>query len=102
LGRKKGIAPGGLAGPHRPDRLTGQLGRLAEFHGRNSFGFKFNVGYLPRLWKFAQGDLGEIWTWRFFLNSSRLLKGFQKNTIFHTMQCILGKINFGKDFYVQG
>jgi hypothetical protein len=33
---------------------------------------------LPRLWKFAQGNLGGILTWRFFLNSSRLLKYFRK------------------------
>jgi hypothetical protein len=33
---------------------------------------------LPRLWKFAQGNLGGILTWGFFLNSSRLLKYFRK------------------------
>jgi hypothetical protein len=37
-----------------------------------------------------------------FLNSSRLLKDFRKNTICLAMQYILGKINFGKDFYIQG
>jgi hypothetical protein len=38
------------------------------------------IGFLnlPRLWKFAQGDLGGIWTQGFFLNSSRLLKDFRK------------------------
>jgi hypothetical protein len=33
---------------------------------------------LSRLWKFAQGDLGGIWTQGFFLNSSRLLMDFRK------------------------
>jgi hypothetical protein len=33
---------------------------------------------IARLWKFVGGDLGGILTWRFFLNSSRLLKGFRK------------------------
>jgi hypothetical protein len=33
---------------------------------------------LPRLWKFAQGDLGVILTQGFFLNSSRILKFFRK------------------------
>jgi hypothetical protein len=42
--------------------------------------FELKIGFLnlPRLWKFAQGDLGGILTWGFFLNSSRLLKDFRK------------------------
>jgi hypothetical protein len=62
--------------------------------------FKLDFWILPRLLKIAQRDLGGIWTWEFFLNSSRFLKDFEKNTICHAMQCILGKINFGKDFYI--
>jgi hypothetical protein len=33
---------------------------------------------LPKLWKFAQGDLGGILTQGFFLNSSRILNNFRK------------------------
>jgi hypothetical protein len=41
---------------------------------------ELKIGFLnlPRLWKFVEGDLGEILTWGFFLNSSRLLKDFRK------------------------
>jgi hypothetical protein len=42
------------------------------------FGFKIGFLNLPRFWKFAQGDLGGIWTQGFFLNSSSLLKDFRK------------------------
>jgi hypothetical protein len=31
---------------------------------------------LARLGEILQGDLAGIWTWKFFLNSSRLLKDF--------------------------
>jgi hypothetical protein len=44
-----------------------------------------NFRYLLRLWKIAQGDLGGIWTWEFFLNYSRLLKDFRK--IQYAMPC---------------
>jgi hypothetical protein len=44
----------------------------------NYFQIKFRFLNIQRLWKFAQGDLGEILTWRFFLNSPRLLKDFRK------------------------
>jgi hypothetical protein len=40
--------------------------------------FKLDFWILPRLWKIAQRDLGGIWTWGFFLYSSRLLKDFRK------------------------
>jgi hypothetical protein len=48
---------------------------------------------IPKLWKFAQGDLGGILTRGFFLNSSGLLKDFRK--IKYAMPCYatLGKIN---------
>jgi hypothetical protein len=45
---------------------------------KNYFQIKFEFSNIQRLWKFAQGDLGGILTWGFFLNSSRLLKDFRK------------------------
>jgi hypothetical protein len=42
----------------------------------NFFGIKIEFLNLPRLWKFVQGDLGEILTQGFFLNSSRILRDF--------------------------
>jgi hypothetical protein len=33
---------------------------------------------MARLWKFVEGDLGEILRWGFFLNSSRLLQDLEK------------------------
>jgi hypothetical protein len=53
------------------------------------FGLKIGFLNLPRLWKFEQGDLGGIWTQGFFLNFSRLLKDFRKNTICHAMNAPL-------------
>jgi hypothetical protein len=60
--------------------------------GKILFWIKFDFLNIPRLWKFAQGDLGGILTWGFFLNS-RLLKDFRK--IKYAMTCYetLGKIN---------
>jgi hypothetical protein len=46
--------------------------------GKRIFGLKIGFLNFPRLWKFAQGDLGGIWTQGFFLNSSRLIKDFGK------------------------
>jgi hypothetical protein len=34
------------------------------------------IRILARIWEILQGDLEGIWTWGFFLNSSRLLKDF--------------------------
>jgi hypothetical protein len=53
---------------------------------------------LPRLWKFAQDDLGGILRWGFFLNSSRLLKDFRK--IYYAMPCNASytRFIFGKFF----
>jgi hypothetical protein len=45
---------------------------------KNSFMIKIDFLNIPMLWKFAQGDLGGIWTQGFFLNSSGLLKYFRK------------------------
>jgi hypothetical protein len=66
-------------------RLVGQSGparaRLSLL-GQNlrRILFRIKIGFLniPSLWKFAQGDLGGILTWGFFLKSSRLSKYFRK------------------------
>jgi hypothetical protein len=67
-------AAGGLAGPEaeRAARLAGPKARkmISEL--------KIRFLNLSRLWKFVEGDLGGILTWRFFLKSSRLLKDFRK------------------------
>jgi hypothetical protein len=42
------------------------------------FDIKVELLKLLRLWKFVQEDLGGILMWRFFLNSSRMLKDFRK------------------------
>jgi hypothetical protein len=48
---------------------------------------------LPRLWKFAQGDLEGILAWGFFLNSFKLLKYFRKMKYAMPWYATLGKIN---------
>jgi hypothetical protein len=48
---------------------------------------------MQRLWKFAQGYLGGIFTGGFFLNSSRLLKDFRKMKCAMPCYATLGKIN---------
>jgi hypothetical protein len=57
----------------------GQAG-WAESEERNKRIFRIKIGFsnLPRLGKFVDGDLGEILTSGFFLNSSMLLKDFRK------------------------
>jgi hypothetical protein len=57
------------------------------------FRIKFDFFNIPRLWKFAQGDLGGILTRVFFLNSSRLLKYFRKMKYVMSCYATLGKIN---------
>jgi hypothetical protein len=42
------------------------------------FELEIGIWNLLSLWKFAQGKLGGILTWGFFLNSSKLLKYFRK------------------------
>jgi hypothetical protein len=59
-------------------RLNMPAGRLDRLGREILFKIKINFLNLPRLWKFAQGDLGGIFTQGFFLNSSRLLKDFRK------------------------
>jgi hypothetical protein len=67
---------GGAVGAKKAKWAGWLLGRLGQKQKKillEKIGF-FN---LPRLWKFAQGDLGGILTQGFFfLNSSRLLKDF--------------------------
>jgi hypothetical protein len=56
----------------------GRMGRRAAGSEAEKNHFRIKIGFLnlPRLWKFAQGDLGGILTQGFFLNSSRLLNYF--------------------------
>jgi hypothetical protein len=53
------------------------LGRLG-WKLKKSFQNKIRFLNLPRLWKFAQGDLRGILTQEFLPNASRLLKDFKK------------------------
>jgi hypothetical protein len=62
----------------RPGGPAGRRADWAESEGKILFRIKIGFLNLPRLWKFAQGDLGGILMWGFFLNSSRLLKDFRK------------------------
>jgi hypothetical protein len=57
---------------------TGEAGPDGPKSEKNYFQIKFGFLNIQRLWKFAQGDLGGILTWGFFLNSSGLLKDFRK------------------------
>jgi hypothetical protein len=70
--------------------------------GEIPFGNKIGFCNLQRLWKFVQGDLGGILRWGFCLNSSRLLKDFQK--IKHNMPCNASstRLFLWKDFYMHG
>jgi hypothetical protein len=61
----------------------GQMGRLVDAPiglevEKNLFGIKIGFLNLPRLWKFAHGDLGWILAQGYFLNSSRILKDLRK------------------------
>jgi hypothetical protein len=70
-----------LAGPAEAEAQWGEAGRLGRNLGReNEKDFRIKIGFsnLARLWKIVEGDLGEILTWGYFLNSSRLLKDFWK------------------------
>jgi hypothetical protein len=69
-----GGAASGLAGPEAE-----WAARSAGPKSRKRIS-ELKIGFLslPTLWKFVEGDLGGILTWRFFLNSSRLLKDFRK------------------------
>jgi hypothetical protein len=82
----------------RPSRPVGWLGRLGQKLKEILFEIKIRFLYLPRLWKFAQEDLGGILTQGFFLNSSRILKDFRKNTICHVINASLSPIKLRKSF----
>jgi hypothetical protein len=85
--------PVGLAGPKAKWASKASRAESEKWIGRRIFRIKIGFLNLPRLWKFAQGDLGGIWTQGFFLNPSRLLKYFRK--LKYAMPCYatLGKIN---------
>jgi hypothetical protein len=72
---------------------AGPKGQIGRKRRKNSFPNKIWFLNIPRLWKFAQGDLGGILTWGFFLNSSRLLKYFRKMEYAMPCYASLGKIN---------
>jgi hypothetical protein len=72
---------------------TGGMAGWAKSDGKILFWIKIWFLNIPRLWKFAQGDLGGILTWRFFLNSSRLLNYFRKMKYAMPCHATLGKIN---------
>jgi hypothetical protein len=67
------LAAYGQSGPARAG-----LGRMGQNLRRVLFRIKIGFLNIPRHWKFAQGDLGGILTWGFFLKSSRLSKYFRK------------------------
>jgi hypothetical protein len=67
------------------------LGRLGRKLKKISFLIKIEFLNISRLWKFAYGDLGGIWTQGFFLNSSRLLKYFRKMKYAMPCYATLGK-----------
>jgi hypothetical protein len=91
-------ATGGWLG----QRLSGPQGRTGQKRRKRNFELKIGFLNLPRLWKFAQGDLGGILTCGFFLNSYKLLKDFRKNIICHAMQCNASytRFIFGKVFHM--
>jgi hypothetical protein len=78
----------GRSGPAREG-----LGRMGWILKKIPFWIKIIFLNIPRLWKFAQGDLGGILTWGFFLNSSKLLKYFRKMKYAMPWYATLGKIN---------
>jgi hypothetical protein len=67
------------------------LGRMGRNPKKIPFWIKIKFLNIPRLWKFARGDLGGILTWGFFLNSSRLLKYFRKMKYATPRYATLGK-----------
>jgi hypothetical protein len=60
----------------RPSRTVRRLGWLGQKLKEIPFEIKIRILNLHGFWKFVKGDLGEILTQGFFLNSSRLLKDF--------------------------
>jgi hypothetical protein len=66
---------GGIRGEAAAQAGMGRMGRNLR---KIPFRIKIEFLNIPRLWKFAQGDLVGILTWGFFLKSSRLSKYFRK------------------------
>jgi hypothetical protein len=83
----------GLVGPKAKWAGKASRAKSEKWIGRWIFRLKIGFFNLPRIWKFAQGDLGGIWTQGFFLNSSRLLKYFRKMKYAMPRYATLGKIN---------
>jgi hypothetical protein len=66
-----------------PRGPRGRMGRVAAWVGRpnvkeKNFRIKNWIFEFTKAWKIVEGDLGGIFTWGFFLNSSKLLKDFRK------------------------
>jgi hypothetical protein len=57
---------------------TGEAGPDGPKSEENYFRINFGFFNIQMLWKFVGGDLGGILMWRFFVNSSGLLKDFRK------------------------
>jgi hypothetical protein len=64
--RKEEEEAGWAEWAERPNRPMGLLGRLGQKLKKNPFGIKIRFLNLQRLWKFVQGDLGDILIWGFF------------------------------------
>jgi hypothetical protein len=81
---------------------VGRRSGLGLFHRKKSKGFWFSdlnwFQNLARLWEFLQGVLKGILTQPFFLDSSRILKDFLENTIWHAMNAPLSQIKLRKSF----
>jgi hypothetical protein len=88
VGRAGTQLPAGCIGPARPG-----LGRMNRNPKKIPFRIKIKFLNIPRLWKFAQGDLGGILTCGCFLNYSSLLKYFRKMKYAMPSYATLGKIN---------
>jgi hypothetical protein len=73
--------------------MRARLGQMGQNPKKIPFQIKIKILNIPRLWKFALGDLGGILTREFFLNSSRLLKYFRKMKYVMSCYAALGKIN---------
>jgi hypothetical protein len=80
--------PAGQSGPARA-----RLGWVGRNLKRILFQIKIGFLNISKLWKFAQGDLGGIWTQILFLNYSGLLKYFRKMKYAMPCYATLGKIN---------
>jgi hypothetical protein len=98
LGRSRGRGPVGKGEKWSVEKkrkwaAAGPKGRMGRKWRKNSFPNKIWFLNISRLLKFAQGDLGGILTWGFFLNSSTLLKYFRKMEYVMPYYATLGKNN---------